>query len=269
MKLLATLLSVLFMAGICMAETKPAWSATERQIAEKQIFDQLNQERQGVGLPVLEWNEQAAQAARTHAQAMVENGQLSHQFLGEPSLVERIGATGARFTLAAENVARTGFVEDVHPALMNSHGHRANILNSAYNAVGIGVVERQGKIYVAQDFLYLVPMYSEEQFGAVFAEAFKLARKSKGRKPINAMPDASLHDLACMTEGDATKLADKVSKAIAVVVFNSSEPHRLPEEMMGRVANPEFHRMNFGVCFRPDQEHGYANFWVVITFHAG
>jgi hypothetical protein len=24
--------------------------------------------------------------------------------------------------------------------------------------------------------------------------------------------------------------------------------------------------MNFGVCFRPDQKHGYANFWVVATF---
>jgi hypothetical protein len=28
----------------------------------------------------------------------------------------------------------------------------------------------------------------------------------------------------------------------------------------------DFQRMNFGVCFRPDQEHGYANFWIVATF---
>ncbi|MBZ5508085.1 MAG: CAP domain-containing protein [Acidobacteriia bacterium] len=266
MRFLSSLLSVLLMAGICMAEAKPAWSADERQIAEKQIFDQLNQERQGAGLPALEWSEQAAQAARNHAQAMVENGQLSHQFPGERSLAERIGATGARFTLAAENIARTGYVEDVHPALMNSRGHRANILSSAYNAVGIGVMEHQNKIYVAQDFLFLVPMYSEEQFGAVFAQAFHLARKSKGRKALDARSDVLLHDLACATEGDAAKLTDKVSDAVAVVVFNSSDPHRLPEEMLGRAANPDFHRMNFGVCFRPDQEHGYANFWVVAAF---
>lgn len=266
MRFSAALFSVLLMGSVCTSETKPPWSATERQIAEKQIFDQLNQERQSAGLPALEWSEQAAQAARLHAQAMLENGQLSHQFLGEPSLAERIGATGARFTLAAENVARTGYVEDVHPALMNSRGHRSNILSSAYNAAGIGVVERQGKIYVVQDFLFVVPMYSEEQFGAVFGEAFNQARKSKGRKMLNARSDASLHDLACVTEGDAAKLAGKVSDAVAVVVFNSSEPHRLPEEMQGRAANPDFHRMNFGVCFRPDQEHGYANFWVVATF---
>ncbi|HZI56520.1 MAG TPA: CAP domain-containing protein, partial [Verrucomicrobiae bacterium] len=129
MNLLSTFLALL-MAGYCMAAAPSSWSAEEREIAEKQIFYQLNQERQNAGLPALEWNEQAAQAARRHAQALVENGQLSHQFPGEPSLLERIGATGARFTLAAENVARTEYVEDVHPALMNSPGHRANILNS-------------------------------------------------------------------------------------------------------------------------------------------
>jgi hypothetical protein len=197
---------------------------------------------------------------------MVENGRLSHQFSGELSLAERIGGTGARFTLAAENVARTGYVEDVHLALMNSPGHRANILSLAYNAVGIGVAEHQGKIYVAQDFIFLVPMYSDEQFSAAFAEAFTAARKNSGQKALATRTDSALHDLACATSGDANKLAGKVGDARSVVVFTSSEPHRLPDEMLGRAANPAFHRMNFGVCFRPDQEHGYGNFWVVATF---
>ena len=78
--------------------------------------------------------------------------------------------------------ARTEFVEDVHPALMASSGHRANILNTGYNAVGIGVVEEKGKIYVTQDFIFLVPAYSESQFKSAFAEAFNLARKSKGHQ---------------------------------------------------------------------------------------
>ena len=268
MKLLFTFLALL-MAGYCVAAATLSWPAAEREIAEKQIFNQLNQERQNAGLPALEWNEQAAQAARRHAQSLVENGQLSHQFPGEPSLLERIGATGARFTLAAENVARTGYVEDVHPALMNSSGHRANILNSAYNAVGIGVAEHQGKIYVTQDFIFLVPMYSEEQFRAAFVETFKQARKPKGIRGIDFQPSLLLRELACSTDGDANKLSGKVGGAASVVVFTSSDPHHLPEEMLSRATNPEFHRMNFGVCFRPDQEHGYANFWVVITFHAG
>jgi uncharacterized protein YkwD len=240
--------------------------AIETKIAETQIFEQLNQEREKTRLPALEWNDQAAQAARIHARAMVENGKLSHQFPGEPSLPERIGATGVRFTLAAENVARTEFVEDVHLALMSSPGHRANMLNPGYNAVGIGLVEHEGKIYVAQDFIFLVPAYSETQFSSALAATLNVAQKPK-RIEVDAQPDASLRELACATDGEATKLVGKIAGARAVVVFTSSEPHRLPPQMLSRTASRDFYRIKFGVCFRPDQEHGYANFWVVAAFY--
>jgi hypothetical protein len=181
-------------------------------------------------------------------------------------LAERLGATGARFTVAAENVARTEFLEDVHLALMASSGHRANILNAGYNAVGIGVIEEKGRIYVTQDFIFRVPDYSELQFSSAFAEEFNLVRKGKGIRPLDVRSDAALRELACATNGNAIQLAEKLSAVKAVVVFTSSDPHRLPEQMLPRAENADFHRMNYGVCFRPDQEHGYANFWVVATF---
>jgi len=234
--------------------------------AENRIFEELNHERASHGLSALLWDDHAAGAARAHAQLLAENGKLSHQFSGETTLPERLGVTGVRFTVSAENVARTEFVDDVHPALMGSSGHRANILSTSYNAVGIGVVENQGAIYVTQDFIFLVPDYSESQFNSAFAEAFNLARKNKGIRPLQAREDAVLHEMACTTDGNAVKLADKLAGVSAVVAFTSSDPHHLPREMNRRVANPDFHLMKFGACFRPDQEHGYANFWVVATF---
>jgi hypothetical protein len=233
---------------------------------EKRVFEDLNQERKKAGLPELEWNDHVAGAARNHSGLLAENAQLSHQFPGEPVLPERLGATGARFTVSAENLARTEYVEDVHLALMGSPGHRANMINPQYNAVGIGVVEQNGKLYVTQDFIFLVPAYSEAQFGAAFAEAFNLARKTKGIRDLDARLDPFLRDLACSTDGDALKLSDKITDARSMVVFTSSEPHRLPDQLLSRARNADFHRMNFGVCFRPDQDHGYANFWVVATF---
>src|SRR5262249_29474267 len=148
---------VFIIVAIGVMAMQPAWPdekpVFKTEVAEKQIFDQLNHERKDAGLPALEWNDLVAKAARRHAEVLVENQQLSHQYPGEAPLPERIGATGVRFTLAAENVARTGYVEDVHLALMNSPGHRANILSSRYNAVGIGLVARDGRFYVTQDFV--------------------------------------------------------------------------------------------------------------------
>ena len=163
-------------------------------------------------------------------------------------------------------MARTDHMEDVHLALINSPGHRANMLSSKYNAVGIGVIEASGRIYVTQDFIFAIPTYSEEQFDSAFAEAFDVARKGGGIRPLQLQSNASLRDLACNTNGNATKLADQVSGAKEVVVFSSSEPHTVPDELLKRAASENFRRMNFGVCFRPDEEHGYANFWVVATF---
>jgi Cysteine-rich secretory protein family len=258
--------SIFLLAGLMAwpPAAAPAWSP-----GEKQIFEQLNHERESAGLPVLEWNDQVAEAARRHAAALAENQQqLSHQFAGEPSVPERIGATGVRFTLSAENVARTGYVEDVHLALMNSPGHRANMLSPKYNAVGIGLVEHEGRIYVVQDFIFLVPEYSEAQFTAALAETLKLSRKEKGVRGIDVRADARLRELACATAGDAAALAGQIAGGRAVVVFTLSEPHRLPGQMLERATNPDYYRVGLGVCFRPDQEHGYANFWVVAAFYA-
>jgi hypothetical protein len=260
MKLLFIFLALL-VPMCCRAAAQPSWSA-----GEKQIFDQLNLERKKAGLAALEWSNLAANAAREHCRMLAEKAELSHQFSGEALLPERLAATGLRFTVSAENVARTEYVEDVHPALMSSSGHRANMLDARYNAAGIGLVEAKGKIYVTQDFIFLVPEYSEAQFSAAFSEAFNLARKAKGIRDLDARPDAHLRELACATQGDAGRVADAVSSARAVVVFTSSDPHHLPEQLQGRAANADYHRMNFGVCFRPDQQHGYANFWVVAAF---
>lgn len=231
---------------------------------EKQIFDQLNQERQKAGLAILEWNELLAEAARSHSQTMAKDDKLAHQLAGEPPLQERIALQGVRFTRAGENIALTGYVEDVHLALMGSAGHRANMLNPKYNAVGIGVIKQSGKIYVTQDFAFQVPVYSEAEFGAALAERLQLPRKATGMWKVNAKPDPLMHDLACSTDGDAAKLSDGVSGSY-LVVFSASEP-RLPEELQKDVAARGYYRMKFGVCFRPDKEHGPGNFWVVAAF---
>ena len=227
--------------------------------AEKQVFDQLNQEREHRGLKALEWNDQVAEAARNHSRALAENARLSHQFSREPALQARLAALGVRFTVSAENVASTEYVEDAHLALMNSPGHRANILSAAYNTVGIGVVEQKGKIYVTEDFVSRVPVYSEAQFGAALAESLRL----KGTWQIDARPDPRLHELACSTNGDLAKVAE-VAKGKYLVVFTSSEP-RLPDRLRKAASEGGYYRMNFGVCFRPDAEHGSGNFWVVAA----
>jgi len=253
-----------FCAALVLILAAATRTAAKPLLSEKQIFDQLNQERQKAGLAPLEWNELLAEAARGHSQAMAENGKLAHLLVGEQPLQERIALQGVRFIRAGENIALTGYVEDVHLALMTSAGHRANMLNPKYNAVGIGVIEQNGKIFATEDFVFQVPVYSEAEFSAALAERLQLPRKVTGSLEVYAKPDPLMHDLACSTDGDAAKLSDGISGRY-LVVFSASEPH-LPEELQKDVAARGYYHMKFGVCFRPDKEHGPGNFWVVAAF---
>ncbi len=235
--------------------------------SEQKIFDLLNGERQKAGLSKLEWDEQTAVAARKHSILMAASADISHQLPGEAVVADRIANGGARFTVCAENVALADSTEEIHMALMHSPGHRANIMSPRYNAVGIGVVMRKGRLYVTQDFAFVTPAYSEAQFNQAFVDAFNRARKAKGHRSLDARQDNRMHAAACTSDGNIQSVLASLSGNVRVALFTLSEPQKLPSQLMDYVESSRLERMNVGVCFRPDQQHGAANFWVAVAFY--
>ena len=125
--------------------------------AEKSLFDSLNYERSVKGLPLVKWDEGLARSARKHAELMAEENIVVHQLPGEATLVRRAQDAGASFSCITENIGRAEFVKDFHPGWMNSPGHRANILDSGVNSVGIAVVEGAEDLFAVEDFALAAP----------------------------------------------------------------------------------------------------------------
>lgn len=119
---------------------------------ERQLFDATNRERVAHGLPALQWNDALAVAARKHAGEMAHKEALSHQFPGEPSLPSRVKQAGAHFVWLSENVALGTNTSLIHAAFVRSPQHRANILDTDMNVMGIGIVERNGQLFAVEDF---------------------------------------------------------------------------------------------------------------------
>jgi uncharacterized protein YkwD len=235
--------------------------------AEQKIFDLLNQERVSANLPALKWNGQAAVAARAHSRLLARHGEMSHQFEKEDPIPQRIAATGLRFTDSAENIAVADAPEEVHMALMLSPGHKANIMNPRYNSVGIGVFEAKGRLWVTQDFAWATAVYNDSEFSQAMISAFNQARKQKGISPLLARVDPHLSSLACGAKGDVHNIAAGINgNGGKVFLFTLSEPTHIPGELSEHLLSS--HRVNVGVCFSPDPQHGYANFWVVAVFPA-
>lgn len=257
----------LFLSIVLVFATAPSRAATDKPSsskAEQRMFYLLNLERKQAGLAALQWNNDAAQAARAHAHRMADHGELSHQFQAEPGLQQRLISTSVRFTSAAENIALADDEDEAHLGLMSSPGHRENILTTYYTAVGIGVIRRNGRLFVTEDFVRLIPAYSEREFQEAFATALNRARHARHIRPVQITRDASLRAAACSTRGDAASaIPVGLNTTGELVVFNLSDPGKLPPQLLERIGAPSLRQMRVGVCFRPDPEHGNGNFWVV------
>ena len=142
------------LAIVAVVATMLCWSAgsqTSVSREERELFASVNQARRAQGLRPLRWDESLAAAARRHAKVMAERGSAQHAFEGEPGLPTRVKEAGAHFSWLSENVTQGPTPKLVHMQLMQSPPHRANILDRDMDSIGIGVVERQGRLFAVED----------------------------------------------------------------------------------------------------------------------
>ncbi|MBO9607121.1 MAG: peptidoglycan-binding protein [Paenibacillaceae bacterium] len=119
---------------------------------EQQMVDLVNAARESAGLPPLTVNGALANVARTKSKDMADNGYFSHQSPTYGSPFDMMKQFGITYRTAGENIACNQSVEAAHQALMNSEGHRANILSSEFTEIGIGIVNGGtcGKMFTQQ-----------------------------------------------------------------------------------------------------------------------
>ncbi len=108
--------------------------------AERYLLDRINRDRAAAGLPELIWDSAVAAVARSHSEEMHRTGLVVHISQTTGAAVDRVRAAHIPSRVVLENVAHDYGVREVHRALMNSPGHRANLMSTAVTRIGIGVV---------------------------------------------------------------------------------------------------------------------------------
>lgn len=111
----------------------------------------LNKDRKRHGLPPVRMQENLREVARKHSMDMARRDYFDHVNLKAQSPSDRLKGARVSDVISGENLAKVGGYKNptqfAENGLMNSPGHRANILNSSYNAVGIGVVKSDDGVY--------------------------------------------------------------------------------------------------------------------------
>ncbi len=117
------------------------------------MLELVNQERAAAGVPPLSLQPQLAEVARIKSADMVAQNYFSHQSPTYGSPFDMMRYFGISYRLAGENIALAPNVDMAHSALMNSSGHRKNILNPDYTYIGIGMAEGSRGQYFTQMFI--------------------------------------------------------------------------------------------------------------------
>ncbi|MES0826180.1 CAP domain-containing protein [Ruegeria sp. SCP11] len=135
---------------------------------EQEMLALINEERTSRGLNPLQLETQLNDSAEDHSTWMLDTDTFSHTGAGGSSATERMRDAGFDFTgswRSGENIAWqsergpegiSDDVEQLHQSLMDSPGHRANILNPDYEYIGIGIEEGEyngwDAVMVTQNF---------------------------------------------------------------------------------------------------------------------
>lgn len=120
---------------------------------EQSFLDRTNAMRRTAGVPLLAEHGTLSAKAEAWAQQMARAGKLSHSTLSAD-----LG--GLRYLALGENVGMASGGTDpwlqIHNAFAGSPAHRANLLNSKYTHMGVGVaVSADGRVWVTEVFAQL------------------------------------------------------------------------------------------------------------------
>lgn len=112
---------------------------------ESQMIELVNKERTSRNLPALKYRQDLRDVGRSHSADMFTRGYFSHYSPEGDSVAERAEKAGISYLVIGENLAYAPNLELAHTGLMNSPGHRANILSPDFAAIGIGI--QDGGVY--------------------------------------------------------------------------------------------------------------------------
>lgn len=121
--------------------------------AERELLALVNAERTKAGLQTLTVDVRIIPVARAHSKDMFLRRYFSHVNPEGLNAGDRMENAGIHFTVAGENLAYAPDVKTAHEGLMNSPGHKRNILEPSFHHIGIGIITTDSYgMMVTQDF---------------------------------------------------------------------------------------------------------------------
>ncbi len=237
---------------------------------EEEMLRLVNQDREEHKLRPLCMDQKLRGIARDHSDDMAFNRFCDHDSHDGRTLFDRIYEGGIWASAFAENVAKDTSVVTAEEGLMNSPGHRKNLLDSNYTHVGIGIVRGDsGYIYVTQDFIKRIEKVQEERAEREIYESINSEREKRGEKPLTLDPNLAIlawQNSVLMWGREEVKLLCpglEGEYSGAIFAFRTTDLDEIVnnKKLIARKGS----RIGIGLLQRDSRKHGKGMLWVTIV----
>lgn len=169
---------------------RPVSVPSDLRQAERMMLEMINRSRAEFALPPLKFDSRLADVARGHSDDMRLHNFFAHISPTRGDLGARLARAGIKARRFTENIAVNQDLAAAHRSLMDSPGHRKNILDADAGRVGIGIVAGDAKsLYVTENFLQEFASYDPAALASDLIKQVN-AERAKARLPAFKSSDA-------------------------------------------------------------------------------
>ena len=169
--------------------------AADIREGEQLIFDLINKARADAGLAALAYDDRLSEVARGHSEDMFRNNYFAHDSPTAGDLGQRMAKAGIQAKKFCENIANNQDLSAAHQELMDSPGHRKDILDPDLTHVGVGIVRAEnGQLLVTEDFMEQYPSYDTAALATQLIQGLNNLRE--GNRAAMLAESAALSDVA-------------------------------------------------------------------------
>jgi uncharacterized protein YkwD len=246
---------------------------TDLRKAERDMLVLINKARAAAGLKALDFGNDLAAVARAHSKDMVSNNFFAHISPRRGDLDKRMKRARIVAQYYTENLAANRSLIGAHLGLMNSPGHRKNILDPKVNRVGVGIVlDGKGGIMVTENYAQDFTRYDARDLEKELLAAINKARRAKGYSPVRTSSKLKrIADINSRSMASGSKLnsdramaslrSARLPYAVKINLLKSIDPpttHNLPATL-GKKAT----RVGIGIYQTTDTK-GPKEIWTTV-----
>jgi len=161
--------------------------STDVEAVRRALLDRINETRREAGIEPVQAFEALRDVAIAHSRDMVGNDFIGHTSPRTGSPADRVRAAQLSTGLVLENIGRGYSADEIHRGLLESPGHRANLVNPDVTHVGIGVVAQtegnRSAFIVTEVFIRMQGEVDVSAAPAQILELINAARSARGAPP--------------------------------------------------------------------------------------